>query len=63
MGGVDMTRKVKRQAKGGGLKRWQKFWRGYGSNHGDSGQSGDGWYCTSDRVVAAEVAQIEGRQR
>ena len=26
--------------------------RGYRSKHGDSGQSGDLWYCTAERLVA-----------
>ena len=34
------------------MKRWHNFWRGYGSNHGDSGHSEDGWYRTVERLVA-----------
>ena len=29
------------------------FWRGRVSKHGGIGWSGDVWYCTADRVVAA----------
>ena len=32
---------------------WRNLRRGCGSNHGDSDNSGDGWDCTEDRVVAA----------
>ena len=35
------------------MKRWRNFQRGYGSKHGDSGQSGGGWYRTAERLVSA----------
>ena len=31
------------------------MWRGYGSKHMGSGQSGDGWYRKTERVVAANL--------